>query len=90
MHRVSRSQNLPALLPADYFDVICGTSTGGVSIMFNERNNSFQRYIGLLLYFSVASACPFPKPSTSTDSWLKKSSRTRNLVGRMGASKLQI
>jgi hypothetical protein len=29
MHRVGRAQNLPIPLPADYFDMICGTSTGG-------------------------------------------------------------
>jgi patatin-like phospholipase/acyl hydrolase len=30
MHRVQRAEKLTsALLPADYFDLICGTSTGG-------------------------------------------------------------
>jgi hypothetical protein len=30
MHRLQRAENLPsAPLPADYFDLICGTSTGG-------------------------------------------------------------
>ena len=29
MHRVGRSDKLSKPLPADYFDIICGTSTGG-------------------------------------------------------------
>ncbi|KAH8784081.1 FabD/lysophospholipase-like protein [Hyaloscypha sp. PMI_1271] len=37
MHRVGRSQNLPTLLPADYFDVICGTSTGGLIALLLGR-----------------------------------------------------
>lgn len=29
MHRVGRLGNVSKPLPADYFDLICGTSTGG-------------------------------------------------------------
>lgn len=30
MHRLQRTENLSSIpLPADYFDLICGTSTGG-------------------------------------------------------------
>jgi hypothetical protein len=29
MHRVARALNVSTPLPADYFDMICGTSTGG-------------------------------------------------------------
>jgi len=29
MHRVSQELNVPTPLPADYFDMIGGTSTGG-------------------------------------------------------------
>lgn len=54
MHRVQRIHKLPEVpLPADYFDLICGTSTGGyvsnsVKSM-SRRKLSALRLIALLL-----------------------------------------
>ena len=55
MHRVQRTEKLSSVpLPADYFDLMCGTSTGGLVVTpFKyanySRSNLQSRLIALLL-----------------------------------------
>ncbi|KFY46366.1 hypothetical protein V495_02529 [Pseudogymnoascus sp. VKM F-4514 (FW-929)] len=76
MHRVSQELNVPAPLPADYFDMIGGTSTGGlIALLLGRLRLSVSEAINT--YRALAKQVFSEKNSTGKDGTFKASNLER-------------